>query len=166
MTVTQLDIQKVQPETETELTRVLQAAARTLEERGEALWPCETLEPEALQNAYPEAEMYIGLRDGEAVAGMILLEDDPLFWPSVQPGESLFVHKLAVVPAFQSAGVASEMLAFAAARARTLHKRHLRLDCAAERPRLRAFYERHGFYRVGERTVDGFDAALYERDVL
>lgn len=162
---TKLNIQKVQPETEAELTQVLQAAARALEKRGEPLWPLETLEPAALRAAYPEAERYIGFQGGEAVAGMIALADDPLFWPDVRAGESLFLHKLAVIPAFQGSGVAAAMLAFAAARARTLQKRYLRLDCAAERPKLCAFYERHGFRWIGECTVEGFEAALYEKAV-
>ena len=165
MTTTDLDIKKGVPETEAELTRVLQAAARALEKRGEPLWPLETLEPAALQAAYPEAESYVGFQGGEAVAGMIVLEDDPLFWPDVRAGESVFLHKLAVIPAFQGSGVATAMLGFAAARARTLQKRYLRLDCAAERPKLCAFYERHGFRWVGECTVDGFNAALYEKRI-
>ena len=162
---TKLNIQKVQPETEAELTQVLQAAARALEKRGEPLWPLRTLEPAALRAAYPGAESYVGLQGGEAVAGMMVLTDDPLFWPDVRASESLFLHKLAVIPAFQGSGVASEMLNFAAARARTLQKRYLRLDCAAERPKLCAFYEQHGFRWVGKRTVEGFEAALYEREV-
>lgn len=165
MKVSNLNIEKVQRQTRAELTRVLQAAAQELGGRGEPLWPLETLEPAALQAAYPQAEMYVGFQDGEATAGIILLTDDPLFWPDVRPGESLFRHKLAVVPAFQGSGVASAMLSFARARARTHGKRYLRLDFAAERPKLRAFYERHGFRRSGERTVEGFDAALYERKV-
>ena len=159
---TDLVIQNVQPETEAELTRVLQAA-RELEKRGEPLWPLETLESPALRAAYPEAERYVGFQGGEAVAGMMVLTDDPLFWPNVQAGESLFLHKLAVVPAFQGSGVAAAMLTFAAARARALQKRYLRLDCAAERPKLLTFYERRGFRWVGECTVEGFNAALYER---
>lgn len=162
---TDLVIQNVQPETEAELTRVLQAAAREREKRGEPLWPLETLEPAALRAAYPGAESYIGLQGGEAVAGMIALADDPLFWPDVQVGESLFLHKLAVVPAFQSSGIASEMLRFAENKTRAFGKRYLRLDCAAERPKLCAFCERHGFRWVGECSVEGFGAALYEKRV-
>ena len=165
MTVIDLDIKKVVPETEAALTRVLQAAARTLEERGEPLWPLETLESPALRAAYPEAERYVGFQGGEAVAGMMVLTDDPLFWPNVRAGESLFLHKLAVVPTLQGSGVASEMLRFAKNKTRALGKRYLRLDCAAERPKLCAFYERRGFRWMGECTVDGFNAVLYERDV-
>lgn len=165
MRVAEFSVRQVHNETRAELTRVLQAAARELENRGEPLWPPASLEPGALRDAYPQAEMVLGTQDGQGVAGMILLTDDPLFWPDVPPGESLFVHKLAVVPALQGAGVASRMLGFAGARAEALGKRYLRLDCAAERPRLRAFYERHGFCWVGERNADGFLAALYERDV-
>ena len=109
--------------------------------------------------------MYLGFYEGEAVAGMILLANDPLFWPDVRPGESLFVHKLAVVPKAQGQGMAAQMLAFALDRAFEQGKRYVRLDTAAERPKVRAFYEQHGFVHVGERKVEQFDAALYEKKV-
>ena len=142
---------------------VLQEAARALEQRGQPLWSQNELTPDALRKAYPDSEMYLGFYEGEAVAGMILLANDPLFWPDVQPGESLFVHKLAVVPKAQGQGIAAQMLAFALDRAYKQGKRYLRLDTAAERPKVRAFYERNGFSFVGERKVEPFTVALYEQ---
>ncbi len=38
----------------------------------------------------------------------------------------------------------------------------LRLDCAADRPKLCRFYEDYGFRRVGLRMVGWYDAAFYE----
>ncbi len=38
----------------------------------------------------------------------------------------------------------------------------LRLDCAADRPKLCRFYEDYGFRRVGRRMVGWYDAAFYE----
>lgn len=147
------------------LTHVLQAAARALEHEGAPLWSLKGLEPEALLNAYPESEMFLGFQECEAVAGVILLEDDPVFWPDVQIDESLFIHKLTVIPSVRGTGTGARMLSFASARARAQGKRYLRLDCGAERPQLRAFYERYGFRYVGERRVKAFPTAFYELDV-
>ena len=158
-------VEKVTEITRSQFSSVLQEAARALEQRGQPLWSQNELIPDALRKAYPDSEMYLGFYEGEAVAGMILLANDPLFWPDVRPGESLFVHKLAVVPKAQGQGMAAQMLAFALDRTPEQGKRYVRLDTAAERPKVRAFYEQHGFVHVGERKVEQFDAALYEEKV-
>ena len=158
-------VKKVAKATRPQFSNVLQEAARALEARGQPLWSQHELTPDALRKAYPDSEMYLGFYEGEAVAGMILLANDPLFWPDVQRGESLFIHKLAVVPKVQGRGMAAQMLAFALDRTLEQGKRYVRLDTAAERPKVRAFYEQHGFVHVGERKVEQFDVALYEKKV-
>ncbi len=148
-----------------QLSEVLQAAARALEQRQQPLWSRADLTPEALQKAYPDSEMILGFWDGEAVAAMVLVTEDPAFWPNAPVGESLFIHKLAVIPKAQGKGMAAQMLAFAQTRACEQSKRYVRLDTASERPKVRAFYERHGFIYVGECRVGTFNAALYEQEV-
>ncbi len=160
-----LVVERVTKATLSQFSGVLRAAARALEQRGQLLWSQGELEPEKLSNAYSDCDIYLGIQEKEAVAGMILLEDDPVFWPHVRPGDSLFIHKLTVAPSFQGAGVATQMLQFAYTEAYRQRKRYLRLDTAAERPKLRAFYEKHGFSCIGERTVGRFGVALYEQEV-
>lgn len=144
-------------------SRLLQAVARDLEYKGQPLWTQASLEPGALTKAYPDADMVLAWQGSEAVGGMVIVDDDAHFWPDIETGKSLFVHKLAVLPAARSSGVASRLLAFAHTEAKAQGKQYLRLDCAAERPRLRRFYKRQGFTFVGERTVGTFQAALYEK---
>ena len=144
---------------------VLQEAARALEQRRQPLWSQADLTPEALQKAYPDSEMILGFWKGEAVAGMVLVTEDPAFWPDAPVGESLFIHKLAVLPKAQGKGIAAQMLGVARTLAREQGKCYLRLDTASERPKVRAFYEKHGFGYVGECRVGQFDAALYEQEV-
>ena len=160
-----LDIKVITEIQRSQLSKVLQEAAWALETRGQPLWSQADLTPEALRKAYPDAEMILGLWNGKAVAGMVLIAEDPAFWPDTPAGESLFVHKLAVIPEAQGKGIAAQMLAFARARAHKQGKRYLRLDTAFERPKVRAFYEMQGFVYVGERSVGQFDAALYELEV-
>lgn len=159
-------VRKVAKANRSQFSSVLQEAARALEGRNQPLWSQADLTSEALGTVYPQAEMVLGMLEGEAVAGMVLLEEDLLFWPEVTENESLFIHKLAVVPKAQGQGVAARMLRFASTRARELGKRYLRLDCAAERPKLRAFYEDYGFSYVGACQVGQFSAALYEQEII
>ena len=48
---------------------------------------------------------------------------------------------------------------------RKLGKRYLRLDCVADRPRLRLVYERFGFRHHSNRQVGAYFVARYEYEV-
>ena len=76
---------------------------------------------------------------------MAVVDYDPLFWPDVKEGESLFVHKLAVTKAARKTGVADTLMDFFKKQGAERGVKTLRLDTHALRPKLRAFYERHGF---------------------
>jgi GNAT superfamily N-acetyltransferase len=64
--------------------------------------------------------------------------EDPLFWPEIERGSSVFVHKLAVRRRWAKQGVSTALLAFARERALRLGRRYLRLDCVADRAPPRA----------------------------
>jgi GNAT superfamily N-acetyltransferase len=76
------------------------------------------------------------------------------------------VHRLAVRRAFAGQGVSVALLEWTVDRARTLGKRYLRLDCDADRPRLRALYERFGFRLHSYRQVGSYYVARYELQIL
>ena len=141
---------------------LLQAAARRLQERGEALWPPESLSAAQLLRQYPPQSFRLGLLNRQAVASMTLLDADPAFWPDALPGEALYLHKLGVHPDFQGQGLSAQMLEAAAREARERGCSLLRLDTAFDRPRLRAIYDTFGFELRGRATVHGYDVALYE----
>ena len=82
--------------------------------------------------------------------------------PDAPEGESLFVHKLAAARRLKGRGAAAAMLDWARARASDQGRAYLRLDCAADRPKLCRFYEGYGFRRVGRRMVGRYDTAFYE----
>lgn len=127
------------------------------------MWHPEELSPTALLESYRIGEMHLGwLSHDEPVAAMVLQEEDRTFWPDVPPGESLFVHKLAVVRRYGGRGLSRSMLDAARDLALATGKAYLRLDCAAGRPRLRGLYESYGFRCVGEGRVGPFDTAFYE----
>ena len=63
--------------------------------------------------------------------------------------------------AWAGRGIAGEVIRWAMAESRRRGADSLRLDCAADRPRLCAVYEQLGF-GVGRREVGSFETALYE----
>ena len=54
------------------------------------------------------------------------------------------------------------MLNWARVRASEQERAYLRLDCAADRPRLCRFYEEYGFRCVGLEMVGAYDTAFYK----
>jgi GNAT superfamily N-acetyltransferase len=76
------------------------------------------------------------------------------------------VHRLAIRRACAGQGISTALLEWAVDRARTLGKRYLRLDCDADRPRLRAFYERFGFRLHSYRQVGSYYVSRYELQIL
>lgn len=126
------------------------------------MWTVAELKPAVLLRDYDLEETRLGTISGEPTAAMVVQQSDEFFWPDVPEGESLFVHKLATVRRLKGQGTAVAMLDRVKARALEQEKRHLRLDCAADRPKLCRFYEEYGFRRVGHRQMGPHDTAFYE----
>ena len=156
---------EVRPAELPDLVPILQASARACEERGQPMWPQEALTAAHLGRQYPGAQGFLGWLDGNPAAAMLLVPTDPVFWPDDPAGEALYLHKLAVHPGWQGRELSTEMIAAAAEQARTRGRQWLRLDTAAERPKLRALYERVGFVLLRDGGVDGWPAAWYELKV-
>lgn len=158
-----LDVSPVTSEEDLErLSRVLLEVAGWLDKRGQRMWAADELAPGALLKRYDPREMHLGLISGEPAAAMVVQKSDEFFWPEVHEGESLFVHKLGVARRLKGSGVAAAMLDWTKARALEQGRAYLRLDCAADRPKLCHLYEEYGFHRVGRRMVGPYDTAFYE----
>jgi len=88
--------------------------------------------------------------------------EDLLFWPDIEQGDSAFVHRLVVARAFKGQGVSTALLDWSVEHARAMGKHFLRLDCDAERMKLRELYERFGFRLHSYRQVTSYYVARYE----
>jgi ribosomal protein S18 acetylase RimI-like enzyme len=104
-----------------------------------------------------------GFLGDTAVAAMVRSDWDPEHWPELKKGESTFVHKLGVPPAYQSRGVALEMLEYAVTISQARGISHTRLDCAADRSKLCGVYESAGYVKVAERVVGAYPIAFFAR---
>jgi GNAT superfamily N-acetyltransferase len=105
----------------------------------------------------------VRLQPDRVPAGAIRFQlSDQQFWPDLPDEDSAFVHRLVVRRAFKGQGVSTALLEWSVARARSLGKRFLRLDCDAQRTRLRELYERFGFGVHSYRQVGSYYVARYE----
>jgi GNAT superfamily N-acetyltransferase len=134
---------------------ILKNAAQRLEDAGQPLWNPVSFTTATLELIFRAGELCVAILEGNVVGVMYLQERDDAFWSDVPPDESLFVHKLAVDNAMRGRGVSTALLEFARVEALAQGKRWLRLDCA-DRPKLRAVYERFGFQFRDSRVVNDF----------
>ncbi|WP_282937387.1 GNAT family N-acetyltransferase [Paenibacillus sp. RC67] len=142
---------------------ILREAALWIKNGGVEMWSEGQLSIEKLLKNQSIQEMYIGYINNEAAATMILQEKDTILWPELEENDSLFLHKLAVRRKYAKLGLSGEMVDWAKVQAKSLGKTYVRLDCAADRPKLCLFYENQGFKRVSERVMFGkYLTAFYE----
>lgn len=139
---------------------ILREAAAWLDGTGKSMWQADELQDDLV--AREIGSYFLAEVEGEDAGTLKFQLDDPLFWPDIPRGESAFVHRLALRRKYAGSGLSSEMLQWAVQQARALHKRFLRLDCAADRSRLRAIYENFGFKQHSDRQVGPFLVARYK----
>ena len=131
---------------------------------GTVMWVEGELE-EYRVRAEADAGLFLVAEADDQVVGVMRFQlEDQLFWPDVDPRDSAFVHRLAVRRSHAGRGVSIALLQRAVERTRLLDRRFLRLDCDAERTRLRAFYECCGFRLHSYRQVGPYYVSRYERD--
>jgi hypothetical protein len=103
--------------------------------------------------------LHLVWQGSHALATFSLLERDLLYWPAAG-ADALYLHRFAVRRVAAGAGRHAVLWSL-----REAHRRgrpFVRLDCLAENPGIRRYYERFGFTEVGERTIDGTRYSLYE----
>jgi GNAT superfamily N-acetyltransferase len=162
----QLHIATARPFETHEVSNVLQEAGLWLEQRGMPLWSQEEVAAPRIA-ADVAAGQYVLARDanGVAVGAFRLHEDDAVGWPDVAPGESLFLHQLALVRREAGKGMAQALLAWAMKETKTRGKRFLRLDFLADRKRLKSVYEHCGFRHHSDRQAGPYLLARYEFEI-
>jgi GNAT superfamily N-acetyltransferase len=133
---------------------------------GTVMWVEGELEEHRVR-AEAEAGMFVVAEaEGEIIGAIRFQLDDQLFWPDIDGRDSAFVHRLAVRRSHAGQGVSSALLQWSVDRARELGKRYLRLDCDADRTRLRELYEGFGFKLHSYRQVGAYYVTRYELQIL
>jgi GNAT superfamily N-acetyltransferase len=143
--------------------RLLDEATVWAGERGYEQWPLPFPRDE-IAAAIGRGEVYLAEVDGEAVATVTLLWDDPIYWGD-RPADAAYVHKLAVTRASAGQRIGAAVVEWADATAAAAGREFLRLDCLRDNPGIRAYYERLGFEHRGDLVVDNRNMCIYERPV-
>ena len=147
------------------LESILLDTVNWVSEIGEPLWNKEDVLWEKLSMNYQINDFYITYVDDVPSGCMALIDYDPFFWPDVKKGESLFIHKLAVIKAARKSGVSGAMIDFFIEQGVKRGAKTIRLDTDALRPKTRAFYERHGFVFIETKIMGKFHVAFYVHDM-
>jgi GNAT superfamily N-acetyltransferase len=143
---------------------ILTEAAEWLDGRGMGMWRTNELTAERLSRDVSDGLFYLAHTD-RPVGTIKFQLSDAEFWPDFPGPDAAYVHRLAVRRAFAGKGVSTALLKWAIVRTAAAGRPHLRLDCEASRPRLRAVYERFGFRHHSDRQVGPYYVARYELDI-
>lgn len=141
---------------------MLEEAAGWVDAMGVVMWDEGELDPGRVDSDVAAGQFFIADVDGEAAGAVRFQLEDQLFWPDLTCDDSAFIHRLVVRRRYRGRGVSTALMQWAASRARELGKRYLRLDCDANRPKLRTLYERFGFQFHSFRQVGPYYVARYE----
>ena len=142
---------------------LLDEATAWVGERGYEQWPL-PFPHDQIAAAIERGEVYVAELDGDVVATVTLLWDDPTYWGE-RPADAGYVHKLAVRRACAGQRIGNAIVAWADETAAAQGRRFLRLDCLRDNPGIRAYYENLGFEHRGDLVVNGRDMSIYERPV-
>lgn len=161
--MSEIIIKQAKPEDIPVLESILFDTVDWLNEMGQPLWRATEVSWDMLSRHYQISDFYIAYSDGKPAGCMALVDYDPFFWPDVKKGESLFIHKLAVTKTARKSGISDALIEFFKRQGTKRGVKTLRLDTHALRPKLRAFYERHGFKFVKIKIFQGDrHTAFYE----
>src|SRR5579872_3234367 len=140
---------------------VLREASEWMSKSGKHIskwWDLENLNKEFLLKYAKPDEFYVGLINNQPAAAAILqITQNGQDWESIDkenPPKALYIHWLAVPPAYKGQHLSQKMVDFAEKLARENNCSVVRVDTNAEEIKLRKVYEQLGFTLVGEIKED------------
>ena len=141
---------------------MIREAAAWVDALGVVMWEDGELDSGRIRTEVESGMFFLAVIDGEPAGAIRFQLEDTLFWPDRPSGEAAFVHRLVVRRAFKGRGVARALLEWAVGHASANGRGLLRLDCDANRPKLRALYESCGFRLHSYRQVGPYYVSRYE----
>ncbi len=159
-----MNVRRAQQEDAVTVAGLLDEATEWVNDLGFSQWPL-PFPRDQLAAAIERGEVYVvESEEGEAVATVSMLHDDPVYWGD-QPPDAFYVHKLAVRRDQAGRGIGAAVVEWANAEAAEAGREFLRLDCLGDNPGIRDYYEGLGFEHRGDLALDGLKMSLYERAV-
>jgi GNAT superfamily N-acetyltransferase len=147
---------------------MLEAAASRGASEGRPSWTQgafagpESIGVSRLRKDLERRSLYLVWVGDRPVATFSLLESDPMYWPAAGD-DALYLHRFAVRR--DAAGAGRRAVEWIVEEARRRGRDYIRLDCLAENPGIRRYYESCGFVAVDETVIDEVRFSLYELPV-
>ena len=121
-------------------------------------WDKDYPSPRTLSHDILQGDLYGIVHQDRVIAAISLNIDQDknyanLPW-EITEGTQLVVHRLAVHPQFLGQGLGQELMAFAEDMAKNEGHSAIRLDTFTENPHALALYDRLGYRRVSEMSLD------------
>jgi ribosomal protein S18 acetylase RimI-like enzyme len=131
---------------------LLEEVAEWLESRGIRQWRPGVfrLSSDYYAGSIRRGEVQLAFVRDELVGTFRLLLHEPVVWPEIVADDAVYVFNLAVKRTWADRGFGGRMLEWAAARARSLGRDLVRLDCMSDNGFLRAYYKEAGFEERGD----------------
>jgi predicted N-acetyltransferase YhbS len=159
-----VNVRRAHQEDALTIADLLDEATAWVGELGFSQWPL-PFPRDQLAAAIGRGEVYVvESEEGEAVATVSMLADDPTYW-GARPPDAYYVHKLAVRRDRAGRGIGAAIVEWANAEAAEAGREFLRLDCLGDNLGIRDYYEDLGFEHRGDLVLDGRTMSLYERSV-
>jgi GNAT superfamily N-acetyltransferase len=145
--ITELRIISAQTEDLDRYLDLLEEAAAWLEKRGIRQWPVGgfRLSAEYYAESIKLREVQLAFVGDELVGALRLLLREPVVWPEVVGDDAVYVYNLAVRRTWANRGLGRRLLEWIEARAASLGRIYVRLDCVTENEFLRNYYVQAGF---------------------
>jgi ribosomal protein S18 acetylase RimI-like enzyme len=158
-----VNIRRCQAQDVATVAALLDEATAWVGDRGYEQWPL-PFPREEIAAAIERGEVYLAELDGEPVATVTLLWEDPQYCGE-RPPDAAYVHKLTARRACAGRRIGSALVDWADAAAARAGREFLRLDCLRDNRGIRAYYESLGFEHRGDLVVNDRDMSIYERAV-
>jgi GNAT superfamily N-acetyltransferase len=117
-----------------------------------------------IQRGFDDDEFFLVETVGRTAGCFRLQWQDPMFW-GPQPDDAGYMHSFTVRRDLAGNGLGYRLLDMITDYCDARAKMWLRLDCGADVPGLRKYYENYGFRWVKDMVYAGFPTTLYEKPI-
>jgi GNAT superfamily N-acetyltransferase len=160
-----IEIRQAVPGDTATVSAILMEVAQWQEQTGAPLWLDGELIPEKIGAEVASGLFFLAEYAGDPAGTVKFQLEDRLFWPDAPNPYAAYVHRLAVRRRYAGKSISATLLEWARHRTQQLGRNVLRLDCDADRPKLRAIYESFGFRLHSYRQVGSYFVSRYELNV-
>ncbi len=165
MSVSDLVFEPVSKANEKAALDILIDAINWMEENDGSLWQREEINGTDLTNTADQSHYRLVCLNHTPAATFQLGQVDTRYWPDADD-DAIYLHRIAIARAFRGQGLLPQIFRFAQNYAADMGRSKIRLDCDSNRGKLRSLYENAGFFFHSYISLDIYNGARYELNVV